>query len=394
MVTKELRLSQRVVSIPPSGIRVIYDKVQQMKDVVSLEIGEPEFETPPHIREAAKKALDQGYTHYTPSAGLPLTREAISQKLKTENNVVADPRSEIVVTSGACSAVYLTFCAIINQGDEVLIPNPCWPHYEPCVILSGGKVVRYPLHEESGFGADIDEIRRLVSAKTKAILINSPANPTGGTLSRTVIEEIAALASEKDLLVVSDEVYERILYDGESHLSIASLPGMKDRTVTVNALSKTYAMTGWRIGYAVSSSEIIAQLIKLNLYTNTCANAVAQVAGAAALGGPQDAVVQMVKACSRRRELMIERLNEIEGFRCVMPKGAFYAFPNTSGTGMSSFDLSMALLDEGHVSTVPGVSFGDLGEGHVRLCYAISERKINEGMDRIEKVMKRASKSP
>jgi aminotransferase len=389
MITKESFLSVKVKSIPPSGIRVIYDKVQQMKDVVRFEIGEPEFDTPLHIREAAKEALDQGYTHYTPSAGLPVLREAISSKLKRENKIIANPGEEIVTTSGACSAIFLTFTSIINPGDEVLIPNPCWPHYEPCVTLSGGKVVRYPLHEETGFGADVNDIRKLVSDRTKAILINSPANPTGGTLSHEFLQEIALLAKENNLLVVSDEVYERIMYDDESHLSIASLPDMKDRTITVNALSKTYAMTGWRIGYAVSSPEIISQLIKLNLYTNTCANAFAQMAAAAALSGPQDAVVQMVRAFAIRRELMVKRLNEIDGFHCMKPKGAFYAFPNTKETGLSSFDLSMALLNDGHVSTVPGSSFGDVGEGHIRLCYAVSEQKINEGMDRIQRTVKR-----
>jgi len=256
-------VSERVKGIPTSGIRVIFEKANRMSGVIRLEVGEPDFDTPAQVTAAAKRALDQGLTHYTSSAGILPLREAISAKLRRENDIDADPATEVVVTPGAGAAVYLSIMCTINPGDEVLLPDPAWPHYEACIDLAGGRAVRYPTHEHLGFRPDVEEVSKLVTEKTRAILINSPSNPTGSVLDRKDLEGIADLARSRDLLVYSDEVYEKIVYGGVRNHSIASFDGMKERTVTINALSKTYAMTGWRVGYAAAQPEIAAQMAKL-----------------------------------------------------------------------------------------------------------------------------------
>ncbi|MDA4114166.1 MAG: pyridoxal phosphate-dependent aminotransferase [Thaumarchaeota archaeon] len=383
-------VSERVNSIPVSGIRVIFEKANKMPGVIRLEVGEPDFDTPAHITAAAKRALDEGFTHYTSSAGIMPLREAISAKLKRENRVDADPATEVVVTPGAGAAIYLSIMCTVNPGDEVLLPDPAWPHYEACISLAGGKVVRYPTHESLGFRPEMEEVANLVTKKTKAILINSPSNPTGSVLGRKDLEGIADLARSKDLLVFSDEVYEKVMYGGVEHYSIASFDGMKDRTVTVNALSKTYAMTGWRVGYAAARPEIAAQMAKLNLFTSGCPNSFAQVAAVEALTGPQGETQRMLEEYTRRRDMMVRRLNEMEGVSCPNPGGAFYAFPRVALRGMNAFDTSMFLLDNAKVATVPGSSFGELGEKHLRLSYATSIENISEGMDRIDTAIRGA----
>jgi aminotransferase len=384
-------VSERVGSIPTSGIRVIFEKANKMSGVVRLEVGEPDFDTPARVTAAAKRALDEGFTHYTSSAGIMPLREAISAKLKRENRVDADPGTEVVVTPGAGAAIYLSVMCTVNPGDEVLLPDPAWPHYEACINLAGGKVVRYPTHESLGFRPEMEEVAKLVTDRTKAILINSPSNPTGSVLGRRDLEWIADLARSKDLLVFSDEVYEKVMYAGVEHHSIASFDGMKDRTVTINALSKTYAMTGWRVGYAAARPEIAAQMAKLNLFTSGCPNSFAQVAAVEALTGPQGETQRMLEEYTRRRDLMVRRLNEMDGVSCPNPGGAFYAFPRVALRGMNAFDTSMFLLDNAKVATVPGSSFGELGENHLRLSYATSIENVSEGMDRIETAIRGAS---
>jgi aspartate/methionine/tyrosine aminotransferase len=359
-----------------------------MKDVIRLEIGEPDMDTPLHIKEAAKKALDEGFTHYTPFSGFKDLREAIAEKVKAENGVEADPEREIIVTPGACCSVYCAILSMVNPKEEVLVPDPGWPHYDPCIKIAGGVPVHYPQLEENDFRVNPADLAIKVNENTKAILINSPNNPTGSVLSRKNLEDIAQIAKENDLIVISDEVYEKILYDDAEHVSIASLPSMRERTVTINALSKTYAMTGWRTGYAIAREEIIAQMAKLVLYTSTCTNSIAQRASITALKGSQNFVVEMVREYKRRRDFLVKRLNQIKGISCKLPKGAFYIFPNVRELNMSSLDCASYLLEHAKVSVVPGSGFGEHGEGYLRLSYATSIENLEKAMNRIEKALK------
>ncbi|MDA4136486.1 MAG: pyridoxal phosphate-dependent aminotransferase [Thaumarchaeota archaeon] len=381
----------RVEDIPSSGIRVIFERANKIPGVIRMEVGEPDFDTPLPIRQAAKRSIDEGFTHYTSSAGILPLREAIATKLKTDNGVDADAATEVVVAPGAGAALYLSILCTTNNGDEVLIPDPGWPHYEACVKLAGGKPVRYPLREDLGFRPDFDAISRLVNRKTKTLIVNTPSNPVGSVLEKKDLEKMAELALANDLLVVSDEVYEKIVYDRVRHYSIASFSGMKERTLTINALSKTYAMTGWRLGYAAGPAQIMAQINKLNLYTSGCASSIAQKAAVAALSGPQDDARRMVREYAKRRNLILRRLNEIEGVSCSRPGGAFYAFPKVSIGGLNAFDTSMFLLENARVATVPGSAFGQLGENHVRFSYATSIDLIEEAMDRVASAVRDAN---
>jgi len=379
--------SKRSIGIPVSGIRVVFEKAQKMTGLVRLELGEPDFPTPAHIVEAAKKALDDGYTHYTSSQGLPELRKELARKLEQENGVVASPDTEIIVTAGACCAVDLAMLTLVNPGDEVLLPDPAWPHYEPCARLAEGSVVHYPMKEEANFAPDPEVIRERISPKTRVLLINFPSNPTGAAVNASTLKEIANLAEQHNLVVISDEVYENFVYDGASHQSLAAISGMKGRTITINAFSKTYAMTGWRLGYAVAPANIVAEMAKLNLYANTCANSIAQVAGIAALRGPQDCVREMAEEYGRRRKFVLERIRKIPQISCTEPRGAFYVFPNIRRLGMNSLDCCMHILEKGKVSTVPGSSFGQQGEGYLRISYATSMANLKEGFDRLETVV-------
>lgn len=381
-------VSKRSDGIALSGIRVIFEKAQKMTGVIRLELGEPDFETPVHIKEAAKKALDQGFTHYTSSQGLLELRTELATKLGKENGITANPDNEIIITAGACCAINLAFLALANPGDEVLIPDPAWPHYEPCARMADAVVIRYPTREEDSFVPDPDIIRKLITPRTRILLLNSPNNPTGSVTSASVMKEIANLAEQHNLIVISDEVYEKLVYEGTRHQSFAAISGMDDRTITVNAFSKTYAMTGWRLGYAVAPSNVVSNMAKLNLYANTCANSIAQMAGIAALRGPQDCVKEMAAEYDRRRRFVLGRLKEIPQIDCEQPKGAFYVLPNVSKLGMNSFDFCMHLLERGKVSAVPGSSFGEQGEGHLRISYATSIENLKEGFDRLEAVVK------
>ncbi|MEM4164817.1 MAG: pyridoxal phosphate-dependent aminotransferase [Nitrososphaerales archaeon] len=381
------RVAARVRGVELSGIRVIFDMAAKMPDVIRLEAGEPDFKTPQHICEAAQKAMKEGRTRYTTSRGIPELRAAIASKAKKENNIDADPDEEIVVTAGGSCAVYLAINTVVEEGDEVLIPDPTWPHYEACVKLAGGRPLTYPLKEELGFSFDIDEIKKMITDRTKMIVVATPSNPTGGVIPLKDLKALADVAINHNILILSDEVYEKIVYDGEKHYSIASLSGMKDRCITVNSFSKTYAMTGWRLGYAIAPKDIATNMAKLNLFVNSCPSSVSQEAGLAALTGPQDDVVMMLNEYSKRRRVIVDGLSRIEGFTINPPKGAFYAFPKISKLNYSSWDLCMLLLKEGRVATVPGSAFGACGEGYIRISYANSVEKIKEAISRIEETL-------
>jgi aminotransferase len=388
LIKREPVFSQRIQLIRSSGIRKLFDLARTMSGVISLGIGEPDFDTPPHIREAAKRALDAGYTRYTPNAGFPDLREALSAKVMKVNGLNYTPQ-EVLVSGGGCTgAILLALLALVDPGDEVIVSDPCFVVYEAVARIVGATPVFVAVREEEDFRLISEDVEKSITSKTKLIILNSPSNPTGGVQRREDIAGIAEVARKHDLYVVSDEVYETMLYEGMSHQSIAAFEGMKHRTVTVNSFSKTYAMTGWRIGYAVGAREIIDQMIKLQQYTMVHAPAISQRAALAALNGPQDFIERMVTVFDERRRFLVSRLNEIEGFRCPTPKGAFYAFPNVEGLGKLSKDLTQFILQNGGVAVVPGSVFGAGGEGYLRLSYAQPLDKLEEACNRIEKAVK------
>lgn len=354
----------------------------QGRHVIHLEIGEPDFDTPGHIVEAAVDALRAGHTHYTPAAGIGPLREAITRHIATSRGIDVHP-DNVVVTPGAKPIMFFTLLALAGPGDEVVYPNPGFPIYESMIDFVGATPVPLPLREERDFRFDADEFESLLSNRTKLIILNSPQNPTGGVLTRDDLEVIANAARERDLVVLSDEVYEQILYTGE-HASIASLPGMQERTILLDGFSKTYAMTGWRLGYGVMPVQLAEQIARLMVNSNSCTAAFTQHAGIAALTGPQDDVGAMVRAFEERRSVIVDGLRQIPGVRCVMPAGAFYAFPKVQGTGLGSEELARRLLDEAGVAVLPGNSFGAYGDGYLRLSYANSVDNIRSALDRVD----------
>ena len=382
------KLSRKTGMVEVSGIRRLFELASKMGDVINLGIGEPDFNTPENIKEAAKRALDEDFTHYTANVGIPELREAIAEKLRRENGIDVDPESEIMVTSGATQALTMAIFAILNEGEELLIPSPTFVSYSAAALFAGGVPVEVETKEEESFKVNVEELERHVSDRTKAIVISTPNNPTGSILTRRNLEEIAGFAVEHDLIVISDEVYEKIVYE-EPHFSIASLEGMKERTITVNAFSKTYAMTGWRLGYVAAPQPIIREMVKLQMYTAVCASSFSQKAAVEALKGPQDSVEKMRREYARRRGLVYRRLSEMPKLSVLKPKGAFYIFPNIKATGMTSEEFSGYLLREARVATVPGRAFGKYGEGYIRISYAASYEKLEEAMDRIHEALTR-----
>jgi len=362
----------------------IFEKAQGMKDVIRLEVGEPDFDTPEHIRNAAKKALDKGFTHYTSSSGIYPLREAVGKKVKQETGVDIDPRKEVVVTDGGSCAITLAMMAVLNPGDEVLISDPAWP-YGPSIKMAEGVPVRYRLMRDKNFQVDFDQLKSKISARSRVIVINSPNNPTGHVMDRRELEALADVALDNDLLVLSDEVYEKLIYDAQ-HVSMLSLPEMKRRTILVNSFSKTYAMTGWRIGYAIAREDIVREMTKLNLYLNTCSTSFVQSAALEALSGPQDCVKAMAEEYRKRIDLVYHGLEKMN-IPCVRPGGAFYLFPDFSEFKPSSYEMGMLLLEKAHVSTAAGVVFGENGEGHLRLSCANSMEKLTEALGRMEKTL-------
>jgi aspartate/methionine/tyrosine aminotransferase len=356
---------------------------RQGKRVIHLEIGEPDFPTPKHIIEAAKQALDEGYTHYGPTQGLPELRESIARYISRTRGVQVGPEHVSVVPGGK-PIIFFPMLALIEPGDEVIYPNPGFPIYESMIRFSGGVPVPIPLIEERGFSFDLDLLRKRLSPKTKLLVLNSPQNPTGGLIPPEEIRAIADLVRDRDLMVLSDEIYSRIYYGDEPPASIASLSGMLEKTIILDGFSKTYAMTGWRMGYGIMPEWLVEAVNKLMVNSNSCTASFTQRAGLAALDGPQQAVDAMVAEFHRRRDAFCAGLNQVPGFRCALPGGAFYAFANITGTGMKSKELADYLLYEGGVSCLSGAAFGDYGEGYIRFSYANSYENLMEAVERIK----------
>jgi aminotransferase len=388
-LSKRLQVPERLKKIGPSDIRRFFALAQSIPSIISLGIGEPDFAPPPHVLEAAKQALSEGRTHYTPSMGISELREALAKKAKNEYGLSYNPENEVLVTNGGTEAIFLALLAIINPLDEVLVPDPGFVCYEPDVLMADGVPVSVPLFEKDGFKYDAHVVMSRITDKSCVMIVNSPSNPVGQVLSYEEAASIAKIAVERDLIVICDEVYEKIIYDGVKHYSLATFPGMKERTVVVNSFSKTYAMTGFRIGYAFGPKEIITQMVLALQYAVACVNEPAQYAALAALEGPQDSVSNMIMEFDRRRRLIYSGLAEIKGFRCILPKGAFYMFPNIQDFGKSSTEFVEYLLSEGKVVAVPGSAFGKHGEGYIRFSYATSYNRIEEALNRIERAVKK-----
>ena len=357
------------------------------KSIVHLEIGEPDFDTPAHIREAAKRALDAGATHYGPSAGLPELREAIARHIEKTRGIPVGA-DEVVVTPGAKPIMFYAILALVNRGDEVVYPNPGFPIYESVVDFVGGKAVPIPITEATGFGFDLDALERLVSKKTKLLIINSPGNPTGGVLTPEAIGRVAELAAHFRVPVLSDEIYRRFLYEGE-FASIVSLPGMKAQTIILDGFSKTYAMTGWRLGFGVMPVPLAEHMTRLMTNSNSCTASFVQHAGVAALEGDDTPVQTMVEEFRRRRDLIVDGLNRLPGVTCLRPGGAFYAFPNVKALGRPSKEIAHYLLEEGGVALLGGTAFGEFGEGYLRLSYAAAPAVIQEALARMGRALAR-----
>ncbi len=360
---------------------------RQGKDIVHLEIGEPDFDTPAHIREAAKRALDGGATHYGPAAGLPELREAIAKDVGATRNIPVTPE-EIVVTPGAKPIMYFVITALVNPGDEVIYPNPGFPIYESVINFVGGVPVPIPLREESGFGFDLDVFERSASSRTKLIIINSPQNPTGGVLEPDQLGRIAEIAKRYRIPVLADEIYKAFLYEGE-FASITRFPGMKDLVIILDGFSKSYAMTGWRLGYGVMPEVLAEHVTRLMVNSNSCTASFTQLAGIAALQGDQTPVAKMVAEFRRRRDLIVEGLNRLPGVSCRSPRGAFYVFPNVTALRRPSVEVAEALLKEAGVAALGGTAFGQYGEGYLRLSYANSEANLRKALERMRPVCAR-----
>ncbi len=359
----------------------------QGREIIHLEIGEPDLDTPSNIIEAAGTALMEGYTHYCPSAGIPELRQAIAEYTSETRGVDVSPE-QVVVTPGAKPIMFFAILALVEDGDEVLYPNPGFPIYESMINFVGAKAVPLVLEEGRDFRFDVAQLEEKISPRTKMIIINTPQNPTGAVLTRNDLEAIAEVAKDHDLMVLSDEVYECILYEGE-HVSFLSLPGVRDRTILLNGFSKTYAMTGWRLGFGVMPEELAVHITRLMTNSNSCTATFTQWAGIEALRGPQDSVREMVEEFERRRDVIVPGLNAIEGIRCNNPKGAFYVFPNIEGTGMNERDFADYMMEEAGVAMLAGTSFGEYGRGFVRISYANSVENIRKALVHIEEALSR-----
>jgi aspartate aminotransferase len=383
--------TSRVRDLAPSPTLAVSDRARQLKaqgiDVIDLGGGDPDFITPEHIRAAAIEAMNAGETHYVASAGIPALRKAIADKLRADNGIEVDPNGGVIVTPGGKQALFEAALAFVETGVDVMIPEPAWVSYGPMVELAGGTVVPVPLDPDDSWRLTSEALVEAWTPATRILLINSPNNPTGRVFDDAELAAIAAFAQERDLLVFSDEMYEKILYDGQKHTSIATLPGMAERTLVFNGLSKAYAMTGWRLGYVAGPGSFLQQIEKVHSHSVTCATSFVQRAGVVALNGPQEFIGQMVSAWDRRRRNLAERLSAINGISCPLVEGAFYAFADIRGTGMSSTQAAELFLQEAHVAMTPGVAFGTAGEGHVRLSFATSDELLAAAADRIGQVL-------
>jgi aminotransferase len=383
-------ISKRANRLSPSGIRKFFDLLASVEGVISLGVGEPDYATPWHISEAAIQSLEKGYTMYTSNSGMLELRQEISRYLKDTYDVEYDSAGELLVTVGVSEALDLTMRAILNPGDEVIMPDPHYVAYDSCVILAGGEPVMIPTRQEGNFEVSAADIEMRITDKTKAILIGYPANPTGAVMSRDKLRAIAEVARRHNLMVVSDEIYARLVY-GVEHTCFASLPDVQENTVLLGGFSKAYAMTGWRVGYAAAPRNIIAAMTKIHQYTIMCAPTMAQVAAIEALKSGESSVLEMVEDYNRRRLVIVRGLNDI-GLTCFEPRGAFYAFPSIASTGLTSEEFSEKLLVEEKVAVVPGSAFGQCGEGYVRCCYATSLTEIEEALARMKRFISKHKK--
>lgn len=377
--------------VGPSGIRKINEKTLEMeragKKIYHFEVGRPDFDTPKLIKDATIKSIENGDVFYTSNYGIMPLREAVAEKLRNENNLDYTAK-EVLITAGATESIYDSYSLILEEGDEILLPNPCWPNYVNAAYIMGAVPVRYSLAEENDFQIDFDELEGLVTEKTKAIVIINPSNPIGSMFTLETLEKLANFAKKKDILVISDEIYEKIIYGNKKHISIASLDGMKERTITINGFSKTYSMTGFRLAYVAAPEKFIRVLNIIHQHNTSCATSFVQHGGITALKEGGDASEEMVKEYKRRRDYIVEKVNSIEGLSLNAPDGAFYAFINIKGLGVSSEEFCNYLLDEECVAIVPGTVFGSAGEGFVRFSYASSYEDIVEGLNRMEKACK------
>jgi len=382
--------ASRMDALPFSGIRVMMERATQMQkngaDVIHMEIGRPDFDTPEVIKQAAFDSIQKGNVFYTSNYGTPELRRAIAEKLTRENGVAYTPE-EILVTIGVGEGTYAAIAAFLNPGDEILVPDPVWLNYLHVPNFFGACPVTYSLREENDYQLDIAEIERLITDKTRMMVINTPGNPTGTVQKQETLEALAEIAKKYNLIVVSDEIYEKLVYGGAKHVSIASLPGMKERTITLNGFSKCYSMTGWRLGYAAAPVAFIQTMVRVHQYINTCASSFVQEAGITALEKAEPDVQAMVREYERRRDYAVDAINAIDGLSCQKPDGAFYIFVNIKSLGMSSDDVANYLLEEAQIATVPGSAFGCQGEGYIRISYACSYERIVEGMARIKRAI-------
>ena len=388
---RKQHISERANKLSPSGIRKFFDLLSSIDGVISLGVGEPDYTTPWHIREAAIESIEKGQTMYTSNSGMPELRKELARYLNNEYDVDYDPTDELLITVGVSEALDLTMRAILDPGDEVILPDPSFVAYSSCVILAGGKPVHIPTYEANNFEITAKDIEERLTSKTRAILIGYPSNPTGAVMSRKKLADIAALALKHDLTVISDEIYSKLIY-GAEFTCFASLPEMKEHTVFLGGFSKAFAMTGWRVGYAAAPKEIIAAMTKIHQYTMMCVSTMSQMAALEALKGEQDSVTEMVEDYNRRRQVIVKGFRDI-GLSCFEPKGAFYAFPSIKCTGMTSEEFAEKLLSEEKVAVVPGSAFGKCGEGYVRCCYATSLADIEEALKRMGRFVKKYKKT-
>ena len=384
---KKYHISERANQLSPSGIRKFFDLLANMDGVISLGVGEPDFVTPWHIREAAIQSLEQGLTMYTSNSGIMELRQELARYLKGQFGVRYEAEDEILITVGVSEALDLVMRAILDPGDEVIVPDPSFVAYEACVVMAGGNPVMVPTVQEDGFELSVSAVERCITDKTRAVLIGYPANPTGAVMPRGKLIEIAELAKARGLIVISDEIYADLVY-GVEHTCFASLPDMKEHTVLLGGFSKAFAMTGWRIGYACAPAPIVAAMTKIHQYTMMCAPTMGQIAAIEALKNGNNSCMEMVADYNRRRRVIVKGLRDI-GLSCFEPKGAFYAFPSIASTGMTSEDFAEKLLTEEKVAVVPGSAFGRCGEGYVRCCYATSMDEIEEALIRMQRFVKR-----
>src|ERR1700726_2767926 len=381
----ELQLARRMSRLGTETAFEVLNKARalerQGKSIIHLEIGEPDFDTPANVVEAGVDALHKGWTHYGPSAGLPELRQTIADYVSRTRGVKVVPE-EVVVVPGGKPIIFFTILALVDERDEVIYPNPGFPIYESMIHYVGGKAIPIQLREENDFSLDVNELAALITDRTKLIILNSPQNPTGGVMQRKDVEQVAKLIGDRNILVLSDEIYSRLLFEGE-HFSIMSVPGMQEHTILLDGFSKTYAMTGWRMGYGVMRADFATHIARLMTNSNSCTATFTQVAGIEALRGPQASVDAMCAEFKKRRDVMVAGLNKIKGFSCRLPKGAFYVFPNITGTGWPSKKLADALLDDAGVAALSGTAFGDFGEGYLRFSVANSIENIKKALDRV-----------